>query len=291
MQLTATTAARPAGRRMRLSRAGRYRLLYAALAAPGVLLLAVVFVYPLLDLMRLSFENGSLAHYEEVVSGGLFGTVFWNTVRIALIVTVACAVLGYPVAHFLATASRGWALFGLLCVVLPFWTSLLVRTYAWMILLGNNGIINKLLVGAGLVERPLPLLHNEFGVLVGMVHVLLPYFVFPVYAVMLRVDRNLLAAAEGLGAPLWQVLRRIYLPLTLPGIAAGGTLVFILSLGFFITPALLGGGKVMMIALLIEQQVGQMLNWGMAAAMCMTLVAAILLAYAAFKRLGRRNAP
>lgn len=273
-----------------MSRAGRYRLLYAALAAPGVLLLGVVFVYPLLDLMRLSFENGSLAHYEQVVTDGVFGTIFWNTVRIAAIVTIACAVLGYPVAHFLATASRGWALFGLLCVVLPFWTSLLVRTYAWMILLGNNGIINKLLVGAGLIERPLPLLHNEFGVLVGMVHVLLPYFVFPVYAVMLRVDRNLMAAAEGLGAPLWQVMRRIYLPLTLPGVVAGATLVFILSLGFFITPALLGGGKVMMIALLIEQQVGQMLNWGMAAAMCMTLVAAILVTYAVVKRLGRRRA-
>lgn len=284
MQLTGE---RPAGRQRRLSRAGRQRLLYALLAAPGFLLLAIVFAYPLVDLMRLSVENGTLAHYEEVFSGGLYVGVFWNTVRIAGLVTLLCAVLGYPVAHFLATAPRGWALFGLLCVVLPFWTSLLVRTYAWMILLGNNGIINKLLVSTGLIQKPLPLLHNEFGVVAGMVHVLLPYFVFPVYAVMLRVDRNLMAAAEGLGAPMWQVLRRIYLPLTMPGVVAGATLVFILALGFFITPALLGGGKVMMVALLIEQQVAQMLNWGLASALCMVLVAAILVSYAAIKQLGR----
>ncbi|BBK33785.1 putative spermidine/putrescine transport system permease protein [Stella humosa] len=284
MQLTGE---RPAAGQRRLSRAGRQRLLYALLAAPGFLLLAIVFAYPLVDLMRLSIENGTLAHYEEVFSGGLYVGVFWNTVRIAGLVTLLCAVLGYPVAHFLATAPRGWALFGLLCVVLPFWTSLLVRTYAWMILLGNNGIINKLLVSTGLIQKPLPLLHNEFGVVVGMVHVLLPYFVFPVYAVMLRVDRNLMAAAEGLGAPMWQVLRRIYLPLTMPGVVAGATLVFILALGFFITPALLGGGKVMMVALLIEQQVAQMLNWGLASALCMVLVAAILVSYAAIKQLGR----
>lgn len=270
-----------------MSRATRYRLLYLGLAAPGFLLLAIVFAFPLVDLMRLSVENGSLAHYREVFSGGLYIGVFWDTVEIAALVTVLCAVLGYPVAHFLANAPRGWALFGLLCVVLPFWTSLLVRTYAWMVLLGNNGIINKLLRSTGLIERPLPLLHNEFGVTVGMVHVLLPYFVFPVYAVMLRVDRNLMTAAEGLGASLWQVFRRIYLPLTLPGVVAGATLVFILSLGFFITPALLGGGRVMMIALLIEQQVAQMLNWGMASALCMVLVAAILVSYAAVKQLGR----
>lgn len=271
----------------RLSRAARHRLLHALLAAPGFVLLAVVFAYPLLDLMRLSVENGTLAHYQAVFSGGLYVGVLWNTVRIAGVVVLVCAILGYPVAHFLATAPRGWALFGLLCVVLPFWTSLLVRTYAWMILLGNNGIINKLLVSAGLVQKPLPLLHNEFGVVVGMVHVLLPYFVFPVYAVMLRVDRDLMAAAEGLGAPMWQVLRRVYLPLTMPGVVAGAALVFILALGFFITPALLGGGKVMMVALLIEQQVAQMLNWGLASALCMVLVAAILVSYAAIKRLGR----
>ncbi|MCC7271247.1 MAG: ABC transporter permease [Alphaproteobacteria bacterium] len=276
--------------RTRGSRAARLRLLHAALAAPAALLLAALFAYPLLDLLRLSLEHGSLAHYEAVFSGGLYVRVLWNTARIAVIVTVACAVLGYPLAHFLATAPRGWALFGLLCVVLPFWTSLLVRTYAWMVLLGNNGVVNKLLLAAGIVAEPLPLMHNELGVVVGMVHVLLPYFVFPVYAVMLRVDRDLMAAAEGLGAPLWQVVRRIYLPLTLPGVVAGGTLVFILALGFFITPALLGGGKVMMIALLIDQQVAQMLNWGLASALCMVLVAAILVFHAALKRIARSRA-
>jgi putative spermidine/putrescine transport system permease protein len=271
------------------SRESRQQRLYLLLAAPGFLLLAVLFVYPLFDLMRLSVENGSVAHYHQVLFGEIYVRVFANTVKIALVVTVLCALLGYPVAHFLATAPRWWALFGLLCVVLPFWTSLLVRTYAWMILLGNNGIVNRLLLASGLVEKPLPLMHNELGVTIGMVHVLLPYFVFPVYAVMTRVDRALLSAAEGLGAPPWQILRRIYLPLTLPGVVAGCTLVFILALGFFITPALLGGGKVMMIALLIEQQVSQMLNWGLASALCMVLVAAILLSYGAMKQSARRG--
>lgn len=271
------------------SNEGRQQRFYLLLSAPGFLLLAVLFAFPLFDLMRLSVENGSLSHYQQVLFGEVYVRVFANTVKIAIVVTLLCAVLGYPVAHFLATAPRWWALFGLLCVVLPFWTSLLVRTYAWMILLGNNGIINRLLVGSGLLERPLPLMHNELGVTIGMVHVLLPYFVFPVYAVMARVDRTLLSAAEGLGAPPWQILRRIYLPLTFPGVVAGCTLVFILALGFFITPALLGGGKVMMLALLIEQQVSQMLNWGLASALCMVLVGAILLSYWVMKQSARRG--
>lgn len=275
----------------RVPREVRRQRLYLALAIPGLLLLAALFAYPLLDLMRLSFEHGDLTHYRQVFLGEIYIGVFVNTLTIALMATAICALLGYPVAHFLATASRWWGLLGLLCVVLPFWTSLLVRTYAWMILLGNNGIINKLLLASGLVERPMPLMHNSFGVVVGMVHVLLPYFIFPVYAVMLRVDRTLLSAAEGLGASRWQALRRIYLPLTLPGVVAGCTLVFILALGFFITPALLGGGKVMMIALLIEQQVAQMLNWGLASALCMVLVATILISYGAVKQMTGTSAP
>jgi ABC-type spermidine/putrescine transport system permease subunit I len=266
-------------------RAARQRLLHVALAMPALLFLLSLFAYPLLDLMRLSVEHGTLANYVEVFAGGLYVRVLWNTVEIALVVTALCALLGYPVAHFLATAPRGWSTFGLFCVVLPFWTSLLVRTYAWMVLLGNNGIINKVLLATGLVQKPLPLMHNELGVVIGMVHVLLPYFVFPVCAAMLRVDRNLLVAAGGLGASRWQVLRRIYLPLTMSGVVAGSTLVFILALGFFITPALLGGGKVMMIALLIEQQVAQMLNWGLASALCMVLVAAILISFALIRQI------
>jgi ABC-type spermidine/putrescine transport system permease subunit I len=149
-----------------------------------------------------------------------------------------------------------------------------------MVLLGRNGVINKLLLAAGLTDHPLPLMYNFSGVMIGMVHVLLPYMVLPLYGALARVDRNVVQAAEGLGASRWAVLLRIYLPLTLNGIAAGSILVFVLSLGFFITPALLGGGRVIMIALLIQQQVGELLDWNFAAALSGLLLAATVIIYA-----------
>src|SRR3954469_22263363 len=208
---------------------------------------------------------------------------------IAAYVSVLCLVLGYPVAYFLASTRPPWPTIGIVFVLLPFWTSILVRTYGWMILLGRNGILNRFLLETGLIATPLPLLNNMSGVLIGMVHVLLPYMVFPIYAVMLRIDPGLIAAAEGLGAPGWQIFRRIYLPLTLPGVLAGTTLVFILSIGFYITPALLGGGRVVMIAVLSEKQVREFLNWGFAAALSMVLLVCALAVYAGFRRLMRSD--
>jgi len=139
------------------------------------------------------------------------------------------------------------------------------------------------------IAQPLPLLYNMTGVLIGMVHVLLPFMVFPIYSIMRRVDSGLLLAAEGLGATPWKIFQRIYLPLTLPGVLAGTTLVFVLSIGFYITPALLGGGRVLMIAVLIEKQVREFLDWGFASALSMVLLAAALLVYAAFRRLMRSD--
>jgi ABC-type spermidine/putrescine transport system permease subunit I len=193
------------------------------------------------------------------------------------------------VAYFLATASPRWVLIGLVFLMLPFWTSILVRTYAWMILLGRNGVVNQLLLALGFVGEPVTLLYNVTGVLIGMVHVLLPYMVFPIYSAMLRIDRDLMLAAEGLGASGWQVFWRVLLPLTMPGVMAGTALVFILSLGFYITPALLGGGRVIMIAVLIEQQVRQFLEWGFASALSILLLIATLLALLALNRMGWRR--
>lgn len=246
------------------------------LTIPPLVFLLVLFAYPVFRLMTLSVEGGTFAHYEKALFDGLYVRVFLETFEIAALVTFFSILLGYPVAHFLANARQPWVTIGLVCIMLPFWTSLLVRTYAWMVLLGRNGVINRSLLDLGVISEPLVLLHNQTGVLIGMVHVLMPYLVFPLYAVMRRVDRNLLSAAEGLGAPGWQVFLRIYFPLTLPGLVAGSALVFILSLGFFITPALLGGGRVMMIAVMIEQQIREFLNWGFAAALCAVLLAATL---------------
>jgi ABC-type spermidine/putrescine transport system permease subunit I len=280
--LASACAAANAGRFRRSGHAGP--LIFAALPLAFLLLL---FVVPVARLMLLSFDGGTLAHYEKALTEGLYVRVLLGTFEIGLYVSAACLVLGYPVAHFLATAPRRWATIGFVFLLLPFWTSLLVRTYAWMVLLGRNGVINRFLLASGVITEPLPLLYNTAGVLIGMVHVLLPFMVFPIYSIMRRVDRGLFLAAEGLGASPWKIFQRIYLPLTLPGVLAGTTLVFILSIGFYITPALLGGGRVLMIAVLIEKQVREFLNWGFAAALSVVLLTAALLVHAAFRRLMR----
>jgi len=279
MSAAAQTASR-IGRLRRSEHAGP--LIFAALPLAFLFLL---FLVPVARLMLLSVEDGTLAHFEKALTGGLYVRVLLGTLEIGLYVSAICLVLGYPVAHFLATTSPRWATVGFAFLLLPFWTSLLVRTYAWMVLLGRNGVINRVLLESGVISEPLPLLYNTTGVLIGMVHVLLPFMVFPLYSIMRRVDRGLLLAAEGLGAPPWKIFRRIYLPLTLPGVLAGTTLVFVLSIGFYITPALLGGGRVLMIAVLIEKQVREFLDWGFAAALSVVLLAAALIVYAGFRRL------
>ena len=270
-------------------RRNRESALLILAATPAILFLFVLYLLPMALLLLQSFEDGSLAAYEKALTDGLYIGVLIDTMLIAAYVSAACLLLGYPVAYFLASAPAPWPTLGIAFVLLPFWTSILVRTYGWMVLLGRNGIINRLLLETGLVADPLPLLNNMAGVLIGMVHVLLPYMVFPIYAVMRRVDTGLVAAAEGLGAPGWQIFRRVYFPLTLPGVLAGVTLVYILSIGFFITPALLGGGRVIMIAVLIESQVRQFLNWSFAAALSAVLLAATLLVYLVLRRLFRSD--
>ncbi|MCC7271929.1 MAG: ABC transporter permease [Alphaproteobacteria bacterium] len=254
------------------------------LGLPALVFLLLLFVGPVLRLLVLSVEGGDLAAYEKAVTDGLYLTVFWETFRIAAIVTAASIVLGYPVAYWLTTVSRTTAAIGFACILVPLMTSVLVRTYAWMVILGRNGIINRALRDWGLIDAPLPLLHNLPSVVIGMTHVLLPMFILPVYSVMVRVDRELLRAADGLGASGGQIFARVYFPLTWPGVLAGGTLVFIVALGFYITPALLGGGRIIMIANVIENQVQTLLDWRFASALSMVLLLATLAIQAASSR-------
>ena len=251
----------------------------ALLAAPAVLFLTVALLVPLANLLSLGVASGTFAPYQKALGDPLYLSVIGLTFSIALATAVICLLLGYPVALFLAFSHGVVLAIGFICVLLPFWTSLLVRTYAWMALLGRNGVINRFLLDWGLIGEPLPLLYNFGGVLVGTVHVLLPYMIFPIYAAMIRIDRNLLLAAEGLGAGIVAIFRRIYLPLTLPGVFAGGALVFILSLSAFVTPALLGGGRVIMIANIIQIQVSQFLNWPFASALSAIVLASAVLVY------------
>ncbi|MDP4795445.1 MAG: ABC transporter permease [Rhodospirillales bacterium] len=256
-----------------------------ALSLPTVIFLLILFAVPVVQLMLLSFQSGTFEHYEKAFTDELYVTVLLNTFEIALLVTVISFFLAYPLAYFLIVAQPLWRNIGMFCLLMPFWTSILVRTYAWMAILGRRGIINEALLSLGIIDAPLSLLYNTSSVLIGMVHVLMPYMVFPLYAVMRRVDPNLMQAAYGLGAPNWRAFLRVYFPMTMPGVLAGASLVFILSMGFFITPVLLGGGRVTMIAVLIEQFVTELLDWEFAGALSMALLTFTLVVYSIFKRL------
>jgi ABC-type spermidine/putrescine transport system permease subunit I len=172
----------------------------------------------------------------------------------------------------------------LIIVLLPFWTSVLVRSYAWMVLLGRKGLVNETLLATGLIDAPLKLLNTPLAVHIAMIHILLPYMILPIASVLRQIDGAFPRAAAGLGAAPWRVFMQVVLPLSMPGVAAGVLLVFVLSLGFYITPALVGGPRDLMLSMLIAQQV-DLLNWPYAACLSATLLAATLLIIAAFQRL------
>lgn len=256
-------------------RRGSGRREIALLLLPALAWLGVLFLYPIGRLVYLSaFAPAfTLRHYAKLLGAGVYAKILVNSFEISLTITALALVLGYPLAFLLATARPRAAGLMLAGIVLPLWTSVLVRTYAWMVLLGRRGVVNEALQSAGLLDSPLPLLYNRLGVTIGMVHVLLPFMVLPLYSVMKRVDVELLKAAQNLGANRWQSFLRVYLPLSFPGVAAGCLLVFVTALGFFVTPALLGGRGDMMIAMLIETQVRELLDWGFASALAVTLLA------------------
>jgi putative spermidine/putrescine transport system permease protein len=205
------------------------------------------------------------------------------TGEISLIVTVACLVLAWPLAYGMARLPAARANLLMVLVLVPFWTSILVRTYAWMARLGRRGIINNLLLWLGVVDRPLTLLNTRFSVCLAMVHVLLPFMVLPIYATLRGLDWRLVRAADSLGATPWGTLRQIVLPLSLPGTAAGVIFVFVLAIGFYITPVLVGGPSDVMISILINDQVG-ILNWPAASAMAAVLLAVVLVILGVFAR-------
>jgi putative spermidine/putrescine transport system permease protein len=279
MAVSTTASAQPLSAPQGASGRSRFTLGPFALTLPGLLLLTLLFILPLARLFALSFEGGGLGWYEKALTGGLYTTILFRTFEIAAIVTLCCLIVGYPVAFLLATTTPGWRTIGFAFVMLPLWTSVLVRTYAWMVLLGRNGIINRILIDSGMRDDPLPLLNSKMAVILGMVHVMLPFMILPIYSAVTRIDPDLPKAARGLGASALRIFTTIYVPLTLRGIVAGVTLVFVVSLGFYITPALLGGGKVLMFAMVIEQQVREFLAWNFAGALSVILLALTLFVF------------
>ncbi|MEO9517782.1 MAG: ABC transporter permease [Paracoccaceae bacterium] len=239
------------------------------------------FVLKSLDLSRT--DTGELTRVDP--DQALFVNVFIRTFGISLGVTLICCVLGYPLAWSLVQASPKWRNIMLLGVLFPFWTSLLVRTAAWVIVLQKEGPINSTLQSIGLIDSPLTLVFNRFGVFVALTHILLPFLVLPLYSVMKSIPRDYMRAAKSLGARPVYAFMTAYFPLTLPGLSAGAILVFIMSIGYYITPALVGGPKDQMISYFIAFYTNNTINWGLASALALNLLIVTLVLYALYQKL------
>ena len=240
--------------------------------------LACFYFYPLFKVLVLSVTvpQPGFGNFDKLLSSEAIQRILLTTLRVSLMTTLIALATGYAIAYAMlqvSPAQRTWMLF---IVLLSFWLSVLVRAFAWLTLLQSRGLINTALMGLGLISEPLPLVRNELGVVIGMVHYLIPYAVLPIFANMQGIDARLVPAARGMGATRFQAFWRVFLPLSLPGVLSAGILLFIFSLGFYITPALLGGGKTVMIAEYISVQVLDTLNWGGGAILATTLLVAVI---------------
>ncbi len=248
------------------------------LAAPAFFVVVLLLVIPVGWLFWQSiYSNGFTAeHYHRIFTGEIYWNTFALTFRISFIVTVLALLLGYPVAYAAAVLPRRWSIVVLLLAIMPFWTSVLVRTYAWLILLSQQGVVNSALMGLGLIDSPLALVHNELGTIIGTVHILLPFMILPLYSTMLKIPSDLTLAGASLGGSPLHVFRRVYFPLSLGGVVAGSTLVFVLCLGFYITPELMGGGKTVMVSMVVSRNVELFNDWGAASAVSVVLLLCVL---------------
>ncbi|WP_028353072.1 MULTISPECIES: ABC transporter permease [Bordetella] len=254
---------------------------------PLLLMLLLVHIGPMLWFFFQTFadvEEGFLQQVSALVLSPVMLQVIWNTVWISAAVTLLALLCAYPIAYSLCHVSRGAAALIFICVIVPYFTSVVVRTYSWMVILGRNGLVNQLLMSTGLADAPVGLMYNRTGVLIGMVYVLLPYLVLTLYAAMKSIDTNLLRAASGMGASGLFTFWRVFLPLSMPGVISGCLIVYILAIGFFITPALMGGAQDMMIAMLIQREIETNLNWGLAAVLSLVLLVITMLLYVIYCR-------
>lgn len=267
--------------------------LRAIFLAPSAAITVLLFLVPLSIIVAYSFQTRgvyggvagpwTLENYGRLLDP-LYGTILWRSVVMSVISTVLCLVLAFPLALFIARASQRWKGIFLYLVILPFWTSFLVRTYAWMFLLRDTGLINSILLSMNIIREPLPLLYNESAVVVGLVYGYLPFAVLPLFSNLDRLDRNLLEAAADLGARPMDTFRHIVLPLCAPGLRAASVLVFIPCLGAYLTPDLLGGGKSMMIGNLIQNQFTTARDWPFGSALSLVLMALVMVLLVALLR-------
>ncbi|QDZ01761.1 ABC transporter permease [Nitratireductor mangrovi] len=292
---------------MKLAR--KRRLATLALVGPAALAIVIFMVIPLAMMAWISIQArsyGGGVHWGELTADAWLRFIFerqlddslvWSfnylsiilrSVWLSAVTTVIALLVGFPTAFFMATRPERWRTLLVFMVTLPFWTNLLVRNYAWILILRDHGTINGLLLSLGIISEPLPLLHNQFAVAVGLTYSFLPFMVLPIYASLEKIDLRLVEAAFDLYANRWQALRRVILPLAMPGIIAGCILVFVPALGSYVTPELLGGGKTLMIGNLIGHQFGSARNWPFGAALGLFLLALVLIAMTIYALRGRR---
>ncbi|RWO63857.1 ABC transporter permease [Mesorhizobium sp.] len=256
-------------------------------ALPALTLITLFFVVPVVALLLRSVTEPvpGLQNYATLFGDGTYVRVFLNTFLVATVVTAVTVIVAFPVAWMLAIMppALGSIVFGI--IILSMWTNLLTRTYAWMVLLQRTGVINRTLMDIGLISEPLPLINNLTGVTIGMVYIMLPFMILPLVGTLRAIDPMTLRAAALCGASPFDAFRRILLPLSLPGIAAGGLMVFVMSLGYFVTPTLLGGTSNMMLAAMIAQMIQSLLNWGLGSAAAFILLLVTMALYALQLRL------
>jgi ABC-type spermidine/putrescine transport system permease subunit I len=269
------------------TRRGIWRSREGFLVIPALLFYIFVYVYPLSRIGAWSFfEDGvTLKFYREMLGESMYYRALGNTLEISLLSTALCLLVGYPLAYLMATTAPRARRVLIILVLIPFWTSVLVRTFAWIVILGNNGLLNRVLIALGLTDGPVKLLFNMTGVQIGMVHVLLPFMVFPLLAVMMRIDPNIMRVARSLGASPRRAFADVFLPLSRSGITAGCVLVFLLAVGFYVTPALLGGPGQVTLATMIDMQMNTFLDWGLAASLGIVLLMVVGGIFALFSRL------
>lgn len=252
------------------------------LLLPALLMVAGLLILPLgwLALQSVQGDDGfTLANYLRIFEERIYWDTFALTFKISLIVTVLSILLGFPIAYAAARLQGLWGNLILVCVIIPFWTSVLVRSYAWLVLLQRRGLVNQTLLDLGLIDKPLNLMHNTTGTVIGTLHVMLPFMVLPLYAVMRKIPQDLLQASSSLGASPFYSFRRVFLPMAAPGVMAGSILVFVICLGFFITPELLGGGRTILVSMLVQRNVELYHAWGAASAVGLVLLLVVFLIF------------
>jgi len=253
---------------------------YVLLLVPALILLIALFVIPIGSIVYTSVYDSGLTsvHYLKLFTTPVYLRIVWNTIQVAVIVTFMCALIGYPTAYIINELSGIWKSLAIVLVILPFWTSILIRTYSWSVLLGQEGIINTLLISLGLIDTAGRMLYNRVAVTMAMTQILAPIVILTCLTSMSKIDGSLVRAARLFGAGPLRAFWHVFLPMSLGGLINGSVLVFILSMGFFITPALLGGPKDILVANLIEQQINQLLNWGFGSALAVVVLVLTMIA-------------